>query len=139
LATNEEKLNVRKLEGKIALVTGGTAGIGLATAQRFVKEGADIFVTGRDSRAGCSREASERPRHGVKSPTLENSMTWTSFSPEIKREKGRLDIVYANAAAAAFAPIAPITKSTSIRTFDTNVKGTLFTVQKALPLVPDGG
>jgi NAD(P)-dependent dehydrogenase (short-subunit alcohol dehydrogenase family) len=128
-----------RLEGKIALVTGGTAGIGLATAQRFVKEGAYVFVTGR-RQAELDTSAKLMSGHvtAVKADSSNLDHLDKLFA-QIKHEKGRLDIVYANAGGGSFAPIGGITEQHFDHTFDTNVKGTLFTVQKALPLVPDGG
>ncbi len=128
-----------KLEGKIALVTGGTAGIGLATAQRFVKEGAYVFVTGR-RQAELDTAGKLMSGHvtAVKADASKLDDLDKLFA-QIKREKGRLDIVYANAGGGSFAPVGAITEEHFDQTFDTNVKGTLFTVQKALPLVPDGG
>src|SRR5258708_2888629 len=128
-----------KLEGKIALVTGGTAGIGLATARRFVKEGAYVFVTGR-RRAELDAAAKLMSGHvtAVKADASKLDDLDKLFA-QIKREKWRLDIVYANAGGGSFAPIGAITEEHFDQTFDTNVKGTLFTVQKALPLVSDGG
>ena len=128
-----------KLAGKIALVTGGTAGIGLATARRFVKEGAYVFVTGRRQ---AERDAAGKLMSGhvttVKADAS-NLDDLDNLFAQIKREKGRLDVVYANAGGGSFAPIGGITEEHFDQTFGTNVKGTLFTVQKALPLVPDGG
>ncbi len=129
-----------KLEGKIALVTGGTAGIGLATAQRFVKEGAYVFVTGRRQ---AELDAAAKLMSGHVTAVKADSSNLDDLDKlfaQIKREKGRLDIVYANAGGSgSFAPIGGISEQHFDHTFDTNVKGTLFTVQKALPLVPDGG
>ncbi|HUD67957.1 MAG TPA: SDR family oxidoreductase, partial [Candidatus Sulfotelmatobacter sp.] len=125
-----------KLEGKIALVTGGTGGIGLATAQRFVKEGAYVFVTGRRQ---AELDAAAKLMSGHVTADSSNLEDLDNLFAQIKREKGRLDIVYANAGGGSFAPIGGIYEQHFDHTFDTNVKGTLFTVQKALPLVPDGG
>ena len=128
-----------KLEGKIALVTGGTAGIGLATAQRFGKERAYVFVTGRrqaELDAGAKLMIGHVTAVKADSSNLDDL---DNLSRQIKREKGRLDIVYANAGGGSFAPIGGISEQRFDHTFDTNVKGTLFTVQKALPLVPDDG
>ena len=128
-----------KLERKIALVTGGTAGIGLATAQRFVKEGAYVFITGR-RQAELDAAATLMSSHvtAVKADAS-NLDDLDKLFAQIKREKGRLDVVYANAGGGSFAPIGQITEEHFDQAFDTNAKGTLFTVQKALPLVPDGG
>src|SRR5258708_36791196 len=128
-----------KLEGKIALVTGGTAGIGLATARRFVKEGAYVFVTGR-RRAELDAAAKLMSGHvtTVKADASKLDALDKLFE-QIKREKGRLDIVYANAGGGNFGPSGPITEEHFDTTFDPTVKVTCFSVQKALPLVPDGG
>src|SRR5580693_9357556 len=128
-----------KLERKIALVTGGTGGIGLATAQRLVKEGTYVFITGR-RQAELDAAAKLMSGHvtAVKADAS-NLDDLDKLFGQIKREKGRLDVVYANAGGGSFAPIGQITEEHFDHTFDTNVKGTLFTVQKALPLVPDGG
>jgi NAD(P)-dependent dehydrogenase (short-subunit alcohol dehydrogenase family) len=128
-----------RLEGKTALVTGGTAGIGLATAQRFVKEGAYVFVTGRRQAELDSAAKLVRGHVTAVKADSSNLDDLDNLFAQIKREKGRLDIVCANAGCGSFAPIGGITEQHFDHTFDTNVKGTLFTVQKALPLVPDGG
>jgi NAD(P)-dependent dehydrogenase (short-subunit alcohol dehydrogenase family) len=127
-----------KLEGKIALVTGGTAGIGLATAQRFVKEGAYVFVTGRreaELNAAAKLMSGHVTAVQADSPNLDDL---DNLFGQIKREKGRLDIVHANAGGGGFAPIGGISEQHFDHTFETNVKGALFTVQKALRLVPNG-
>jgi NAD(P)-dependent dehydrogenase (short-subunit alcohol dehydrogenase family) len=127
-----------KLEGKIALITGGSSGIGLATAEQFVNEGAHVFVTGR-------REAELM----AAAKQIGRNVTWVQgdvsdfgdldrLFAQIKREQGTLDIVFANAGAAKYAPLGAITEELYDSIFDTNVKGLLFTVQKALPLMPDG-
>jgi len=128
-----------KLEGKVALITGGTTGIGLATAQRFVKEGAYVFVTGRrEAELNAAAKLMSGHVTAVKADSS-NLDDLDKLFAQIKSEKGRLDIVYANAGGGSFAPIGGISEQHFDHTFDTNVKGTLFTVQKALPLVPDGG
>jgi len=125
-----------KLGGKIALVTGGTAGIGLATAQRFVNEGAYVFVTGRrQTELDLAAKLMSGHITAIKADAS-NLDDLDKLFTQIKREKGRLDVVYANAGGGSFAPIGGITEEHFDQTFDTNVKGTLFTVQKALPLVP---
>jgi NAD(P)-dependent dehydrogenase (short-subunit alcohol dehydrogenase family) len=128
-----------KLEGKIALVTGGSSGIGLATAQRFVKEGAYVYITGR--RQAELDKALKTIGGQVKAVRADaSSLTdLDKLFAQIKREKGRLDIVFANAGGGSFAPLGTITEDHYNQIFDTNVKGVLFTVQGALPLVPDGG
>ena len=128
-----------KLGGKITLVTGGTAGIGLATAQRFVKEGAYVFVTGRgQTELDLAAKLMSGHVTAVKADAS-NLDDLDKLFAQIKREKGRLDVVYANAGGGSFAPIGGITEEHFDQIFNTNVRGTLFTVQKALPLVPDGG
>jgi NAD(P)-dependent dehydrogenase (short-subunit alcohol dehydrogenase family) len=128
-----------KLGGKIALVTGGTAGIGLATAQRFVKEGAYVFITGRrQTELDLAATLMSGQVTAVKADTS-NLGDLDKLFAQVKREKGLLDVVYANAGGGSFAPIGGITEEHFDQTFNTNVRGTLFTVQKALPLVPDGG
>jgi NAD(P)-dependent dehydrogenase (short-subunit alcohol dehydrogenase family) len=128
-----------KLEGKIALVTGGNSGIGLATAQRFVKEGAHVYITGRRQpeldQAVKTIGANVTAVRGDAS----NLADLDKLFAQIKQEKGRLDIVFANAGAGSFAPLGSITEQQFDQTFNVNVKGLLFTVQKALPLIPNGG
>jgi NAD(P)-dependent dehydrogenase (short-subunit alcohol dehydrogenase family) len=127
-----------KLEGKIALVTGGNGGIGLATAKRFVSEGAYVFITGRrtEELAAAVKEISKNVT-GVQGDVSKLADLDRLFA-QIKREKGKLDIVFANAGVAKYARLGSITEELFDSIFNTNVKGLLFTVQKALPLLPDG-
>jgi len=127
-----------RLEGKTALVTGGTSGIGLATAKRFVGEGAYVFITGRRDRelAAAVKEIG-RNVTGVQGDMSSLGDLDRLFA-QIKREKGKLDVVFANAGVAKYAPFGRITEDDYDSIFDVNVKGVLFTVQKALPLMPDG-
>ena len=127
-----------KLEGKIALVTGGTSGIGLATAKCFMTEGAYVFITGRRAPelAAAVKEIGSNVT-GIQGD-VSNLGDLNRLFEQIKREKGKLDIVFANAGTAKYAPLGQITEELYDSTFDTNVKGLLFTVQKALPLIPDG-
>ena len=129
-----------KLEGKIALVTGGSSGIGLATAQRFVKEGAFVYITGR-RQAELDKAVKIIGGSQVKGVRADagNLADLDRLFLQIEQEKGRLDVVFANAGGGSFAPIGSITEELYQQTFNTNVKGVLFTVQKALPLIPDGG
>jgi NAD(P)-dependent dehydrogenase (short-subunit alcohol dehydrogenase family) len=129
---------MRKLEGKIALVTGGNSGIGLATAKEFVNEGAYVFITGRrePELAAAVKEIGKNVA-GVQGDTS-NLGDLDRLFTQIKREKGKLDIVFANAGGAKYAPLGSITEELYDSIFDINVKGLLFTVQKALPLLPDG-
>jgi NAD(P)-dependent dehydrogenase (short-subunit alcohol dehydrogenase family) len=127
-----------KLDGKIALITGGNSGIGLATAKEFVNEGAYVFITGRRE-AELDRAVKEIGRNvtGVQGDVA-NLGDLDRLFAQIKREKGRLDVVFANAGFARYAPLGSITEELYDSTFDINVKGVVFTVQKALPLLPDG-
>src|SRR5216110_1459115 len=127
-----------KLEGKIALVTGGNSGIGLATAKQFVNEGAYVFITGRrDSELAAAVKAIGRNVTGIQGD-VSNLGDLDRLFAQIKREKGTLDIVFANAGAATYSPFGKITEEHYDSIFSINVKGLLFTVQKALPLMPDG-
>jgi len=127
-----------KLEGKIALITGGTSGIGLATAEQFVNEGAYVFITGRrDPALATAVKEIGRNVIGVQAD-VSNLGDLDRLFAQIEREKGKLDIVFANAGAAKYAPIGEITEEFYNSIFNINVKGLLFTVQKALPLMPDG-
>jgi NAD(P)-dependent dehydrogenase (short-subunit alcohol dehydrogenase family) len=127
-----------RLQGKIALVTGGTSGIGLATAKRFVEEGAYVFITGRrDPELAAAVKEIGRNVTGVQGD-VSNLADLDRLFAQIKREKGKLDIVFANAGGAKFAPLGTITEEHYDSLFNINVKGLLFTVQKALPLMPDG-
>ena len=127
-----------KLEGKIALVTGGNSGIGLATAKQFVNEGAYVFITGRrESELAAAVKEVGRNITAVRGD-VSNLDDLDRLFAQIKREKGRLDIVFANAGVAKLAPLGTITEEFYDSIFNVNVKGLLFTVQKALPLLPDG-
>src|SRR5213596_4147669 len=127
-----------KLEGKVALITGGNSGIGLATAKLFVSEGAYVFITGRrDPELAAAVKEIGRNVSGIQGD-VSNLGDLDRLFARIKREKGRLDIVFANAGVATYAPFGKITEEHYDSIFDINVKGLLFTVQKALPLLPDG-
>jgi NAD(P)-dependent dehydrogenase (short-subunit alcohol dehydrogenase family) len=129
---------MNKLEGKIALITGGNSGIGLATAKQFVNEGAHVFITGRrDPELAVAVKEIGRNVTGVQGD-VSNLGDLDRLFAQIKQEKGRLDIVFANAGMAKYAALGKITEELYELTFDINVKGLLFTVQKALPLLPDG-
>jgi NAD(P)-dependent dehydrogenase (short-subunit alcohol dehydrogenase family) len=127
-----------KLDGKIALITGGNSGIGLATAKRFVKEGAHVFITGRREAelAAAVKEIGSNVI-GVQGD-VSNLGDLDRLFAQIKREKGKLDIVFANAGVAKYAAVGTITEAFYDAIFDINVKGVLFTVQKALPLLSEG-
>ncbi len=126
-----------KFDGKVAVVTGGTSGIGLASAQQFVKEGAYVFITGRRQ-----RELDEAVKQIGKNVTgvrgdISKSEDLDILFETVKREKGHLDILFANAGLGSFLPLGEITEAQYYKTFDVNVKGTIFTVQKALALFPN--
>lgn len=127
-----------KLEGKIALVTGGNSGIGLATAKRFVCEGAYVFITGR-RKPELDTAVREIGKNviGVEGDVSKLDDLDRLFA-QIKTDKGKLDIVFANAGIARYAALGAITEEILDSIFSTNVKGVLFTVQKALPLLTDG-
>jgi NAD(P)-dependent dehydrogenase (short-subunit alcohol dehydrogenase family) len=127
-----------KLEGKIALITGGNSGIGLATAKQFVNEGAYVFVTGRrDPELATAVKQIGKNATGVQGD-VSNLGDLDRLFAQIKREKVKLDIVFANAGLAKYAPLGSISEDLYDSIFNVNVKGVLFTVQKALPLMPDG-
>ena len=127
-----------KLAGKIALVTGGNSGIGLATAKQFVNEGAYVFITGRrDVELVEAVKQIGKNVTGVQGD-VSNLGDLDRLFAQIGKEKGRLDIVFANAGVAKYAKFGTITEELFDSIFDINVKGLLFTVQKALPLMPDG-
>ena len=128
----------KKLQGKMAVITGGTSGIGLATAKLFVKEGAYVFITGRRRKElDAAVQAIGRNVTGVQGDVARLADLDRLY--EAVKTKGRIDVVFANAGVAEFAPLGKITEEHFDKLFDTNVKGTLFTVQKALPLLNDGG
>jgi len=127
-----------KLEGKIALVTGGNSGIGLATAKQFVGEGAHVFITGRRE-----QELSAAAKDiGSNVTTVQGDVSKLDdldrLFARIRTEKGRLDVLFANAGIAKYGRLGEISEEFFDSIFDINVKGVLFTVQKALPLMPDG-
>src|SRR5437762_5389900 len=130
--------HVGKLEGEIALITGGNSGIGLATAKQFVKEGAYVFITGRrEPELAAAAKEIGRNVTSVQGD-VSNLADLDRLFAQIKRENGRLDIVFANAGITTITPLAEMTEENYDALFDSNVKGLLFTVQKALPLMPDG-
>ncbi|AOK62843.1 SDR family NAD(P)-dependent oxidoreductase [Burkholderia ubonensis] len=131
----------RKLDNKIALVTGATSGIGLATAQRFAAEGAHVYLTGRrqaelDAAVKGIREAGGNAT-GVRSDSTKLGELDALYA-QIKEEQGRLDVLFVNAGGGSMLPLGSITEAHYDDTFDRNVKGVLFTVQKALPLLAEG-
>lgn len=127
-----------KLEGKVAVITGGTSGIGLAAAKLFVKEGAYVFITGRRQ-----KELDEAVKTVGRNVTgVQGDVSKLSDLDRLYatvKAKGQVDIVFANAGIAELVPLEDVTEEHFDRIFDINVKGALFTVQKALPLLNDGG
>ncbi len=129
----------QKLKDKIALITGGTEGIGLATAKLFAREGAYVFITGRRR-----KELDEAVKaigsnvSGVQGDVARLA-DLDRLCETIAKVKGRIDIVFANAGVGEFSPLGDITEEHFDKLFNVNVRGTLFTVQKALPLMNDGG
>ncbi len=127
-----------KLEGKVAVITGANSGIGLASAKRFASEGARVFMTGR-RQAELDKAVAEvgHDARGVQGDVASLAdLDW--LYGVVREEAGRIDVLLANAGGGEFMPLADITEEHYDRTFATNVKGTLFTVQKALPLLRDG-
>jgi NAD(P)-dependent dehydrogenase (short-subunit alcohol dehydrogenase family) len=128
-----------KLDGKIAIITGGNSGIGLAAAQRFVTEGAYVFIFGRRK-----SELDAAARQIGKNVTavqgdVSNLADLDRLYAVVKEQKGRIDVLFANAGVGDFATLGTITEDHFDKTFRINVKGLVFTVQKALPLISDGG
>jgi NAD(P)-dependent dehydrogenase (short-subunit alcohol dehydrogenase family) len=127
-----------KLDGKVALITGGNSGIGLATAKRFVEEGAYVFITGRSqSKLDDAVKQIGSNVTGVQGDVA-NLRDLDRLFEQIKKDKGKLDIVFANAGIARYSPLGSIDEELFDTIFGVNVKGVVFTVQKALPLLPDG-
>ena len=127
-----------KLEGKIAVITGGNSGIGLATAKRFVSEGAYVFITGRRQKE-LDAALSEIGKNAIGiQGDVSNLIDLDKLYNTVKDKKGHLDILFANAGIAQFARLGEISEEHFDKIFDINVKGLLFSVQKALPILQDG-
>ena len=128
-----------KLQGKVAVITGGSSGMGLATARRYVAEGAYVFITGR-RQAELDAAVKEIGSNvtGVRGDVA-NLADLDRLYETVKAQKGHIDILFANAGVGEFLPLGAITPEHFDQTFGVNVRGTLFTVQKALPLFRDGG
>ncbi len=131
--------NAKKLEGKIAVITGGNSGIGLATAKRFVEEGAHVVISGRRDKE--LKEAAAFIGRNVTTVAGDVSRLedLDRLYAIVKEKHGHIDILFANAGGGTIAPLAASTEAQFDQTFDINVKGLFFTVQKALPLFKDGG
>src|SRR3989475_6547652 len=130
---------MKKLEGKVAVISGGNSGIGLATAQRFVSDGAYVFITGRRQSEldAAVEQIGKNNTTGVQGD-VSNLADLDRLYATVKQEKGHIDILFANAGTGEFGPLGAITEEHFDKTFNANVKGLLFTVQKALPLLKDG-
>ena len=127
-----------KLQGKVAVITGGTTGIGLAAAKLFVKEGAYVFITGRRQKELDEAEkAIGGSVTGVQGDVTKLADLDRLY--ETVKARARIDVLFANAGVAEFAPLEGVTEQHFDKIFGINVRGTLFTVQKALPLLNDGG
>src|SRR6202789_4485856 len=127
-----------KLEGKVAVITGGSSGLALASAKRFVEEGAYVFITGR--RQETLDEAAKligRNVTGVRGDAA-NLDDLDRLFDTVKREKGKIDVLFASAGKGEAVPLGEITEQHFDAAFGLNTRGTLFTVQKALPLLNDG-
>src|SRR5687768_3703946 len=129
----------KKLEGKVAVITGGNSGMGLATAKRFAAEGAKVVITGRrQAELDAAVKEIGPSATGVRGD-MANLADLDRLYAVVKEKHGNVDIVFANAGVGEFAPIGQITEEHFDKLFGVNVKGLLFTVQKALPLMPEGG
>jgi NAD(P)-dependent dehydrogenase (short-subunit alcohol dehydrogenase family) len=136
---------MKRLEGKVAVITGGSSGIGLATAQRFVSgDAAYVFITGRrqsqldQAVKQIGKNNNNNNVTGVQGD-VSNLADLDRLYATVKEQKGRIDILFANAGIGELAPLGAITEAHFDKTLGINVKGLLFTVQKALPLFQDGG
>jgi len=128
-----------KLQGKVAIITGGTEGIGLATAQLFVNEGAYVFITGRRRKELDEAVTAIAGNVTGVQGDVAKMADLDRLYETVSEVKGRIDIIFANAGVAEFAPFPKVTEEHFDKLFNINVKGALFTVQKGLPLLNDGG
>jgi len=130
---------MNRLNGKTAVITGGATGIGLAATKRFIEEGAFVFIFGRRQEALDTAVAELGPNARAVKGSVSDEADLDRLYTAVKAERGTLDIVFANAGAGSPLKLGEITAGHIDETFDTNVKGTIFTVQKALPLMGKGG
>ncbi len=129
---------MNKLRGKVAVVTGGNSGIGLATAERFVAEGAYVFITGRRQRELDAAVKQIGTNVAAVQGDVSNPSDLDRLYATVQKEKGQIDVLFANAGTGEFAPLGEITEEHFDKIFNANVKGLLFSVQKALPLLKNG-
>ena len=131
---------MERLKDKVAVITGGNSGIGLATAQRFVSQGAYVFITGRRQSEldAAVKQIGKNNVSGVQGD-VSNLADLDRLYATVKEQKGHINILFANAGVGELVPLEAITEAHFDKTFGINVKGVLFTVQKALPLFQDGG
>ncbi|HBG25853.1 MAG: oxidoreductase [Planctomycetes bacterium GWF2_41_51] len=129
----------KQLVGKVAVITGASTGIGYSTALRFVREGAYVFITGRRQKELEAAAAQIGKNVTAVQGDVSNLDDIDKLYDTVKKQKTKIDIVFANAGIAKFEVLGSITEEHYDKLFDINVKGLLFTVQKALPLMPDGG
>jgi NAD(P)-dependent dehydrogenase (short-subunit alcohol dehydrogenase family) len=129
---------MKRLEGKVAVVTGGNSGIGLATAKRFQQEGAKVVISGRSKKT--LDEAVRTIGNGVLSiqADVASLSDLDKLYQDVSNKFGKIDVLFVNAGIAKFAPFAETSESTYDEQFDINVKGAFFTIQKAIPLLNDG-
>ena len=128
-----------KLHGKVALITGGTEGIGSATAQLFVKEGAYVFITGRRQKELDEAVTAIGSNVTGVQGDVAKLADLDRLYETVGKVKGRIDIIFANAGVGEFVPFDKVSEEHFDKLFNINVKGALFTVQKGLPLLNDGG
>jgi NAD(P)-dependent dehydrogenase (short-subunit alcohol dehydrogenase family) len=133
-----KETDMRRLEGKVAVVTGGNSGIGLATARRFQEEGAKVAISGRNRKT--LDEAVKAIGNGVLAVQADvaNLADVDKLYAEVSQKLGKIDVLFVNAGVAKFAPLADTSENLYDEQFDINIKGAYFTIQKALPLLNDG-
>src|SRR6266849_5258703 len=132
-----KEMSLSKLEGKVALITGGNSGIGLATAKQFVSEGAYVYITGRRQKELDAAVAEIGKDVTAVQSDASNIADLDRLFARLERERGKVDIVFATAASGSPAPLGRISEDHFDRIFDVNVRGLLLSVQRALPLLPD--
>jgi NAD(P)-dependent dehydrogenase (short-subunit alcohol dehydrogenase family) len=129
---------MKRLEGKVAVVTGGNSGIGLATAKRFQEEGARVAISGRSQKTLDEAVKTLGNKLLAVQADVSKLAEIDKLYAEVSRTLGRIDVLFVNAGVAKFAPLADTSESLYDEQFDINVKGAYFTIQKALPLLNDG-